>query len=512
MDAVNRRGSSNCILAAPLKPSLISRLFAPSLLLIAALLATASTGRAGTLYAIGQVLDEVYVIDTTTGSASLVGVLPPIEPMCGIAFDDAGVLHGTTWSSVDDMELWQLDPWAATAVMVGVSAGPSLEGSLAYDPATDRFYAVRQEWGTTTQELIWIDPDTGVATLVGFLGLGLQTDISGLTFLPDGTLVAYDPRGSLPSRLLEIDKTTAAVTVIGDIGDVDSGSSQGGLAYDADTDTLYMSNTAELWSIDPATGAGTLIGPHGIVDQIDGLSVLPDPCLIGIDLTSTLFDIDPVSGAGTTPRFLGESKFGGLAMNEFGELFGTRTAPIPELYSIDPSTGTATLIGPLGILHEEGGLDFDPGSGELFGVGGVSELFQIDTTTGAATIVGTLEDEFGDPIDPSAMAFDDVGTLFVLKAASVPPEIYQVDPVDGTVLARVPLPGLPLAFHGGMDFEDTTGELFLSYGSVLYRANPYTGATILMGPTPAMSALEVTGACDLPIRARRSRPPRVWIW
>ena len=91
--------------------------------------------------------------------------------------------------------------------------------------------------------------------------------------------------------------------------------------------------------------------------------------------------------------------------------------------------------------------------------------------------------------------------------AAAPPEIYRVDPADGSVLARVPLPGLPLADDGGMGFDDSTGLLYLSYGSFLYVANPTTGASIPLGPTPARTALEVIGPCDPPPPRFRPRSP-----
>ena len=489
---------------------------APALALAAALALLAQPASAGELYAVSQVFDEVYVVDTTTGAVTLISGVPPGDNLSGIDFDTTGDLFGIDafWS---DRRFWSIDEDGGSATLIGGTGYDDVNKALAHDPTTGLFYSNRT-WGAGAfNELVTIDPATGVATAVGPLtgDLPNPSGFAGMTFLPDGTLLGYDPCNTGTSFLYSIDTSTAIATLIGEIGSVSS--IHGGLAYDPDTDTLYMSSATELWTVDPTTGVGTLIGPHvGIGgDLINGLAVLPDPeqpCMLGLDLTSTLWDIDSLTGAGTNPRFLGESKFGGLAMSTAGELFGIRAAPIPELYSIDQTSGFATLIGPLGILHSEGGLDFQPSTGELFGVGGTSDLFQVDTTTGAATLVGPLVDELGDPIDPSAMAFDDTGTLFVLKAASVPPEIYQVDPSDGTVLDRVPLPGLPLAFIGGMDFDDSTGFLHLVYGDLLYRANPYTGATVLAGPTPLlMSALEVIGPCDppppLPFPRRRARGP-----
>lgn len=476
--------------------------------LFLALLLAPSAG-AGQLYGVSQVYDEVFVIDTTTGVATLIGAIPPGDNIKGIDFDGSGELLGID-GFFSEQRMWSLDADAGVGTFIGWTGMDDHNGCLARDPNTGIFYSHRS-WGAGTfHQLVTVDTTTGISTPL-WLTTGDTPDpngFAGMTFLPDGTLLAYDPTNTGDSSLYSIDTATGVATQIGDTGD-DPLSIHGGLAYDPDTDTLYMSNAAELWAIDPSTGVGTFIGNHGLTDDLmNGLAVLPDPvlpCLLGVDLTSTLWDIDPWTGAGSNPRPMGASKFGGLALSPTGELFGTRAAPIPELYSIDIPTGLPTLIGPLDILHEEGGLDFDPTSGELYGVGGTSDLFVIDTTTGAATLVGPLVDELGDPIDPSAMAFDDAGALFVLKASSTPPEIYQVDATDGTVFDRVPLPGLPYHAFAGMDFDDTTGTLRLVYADLLYEANPYTGDVDLMGVTPPlMSALEVAGSCDPPT------PPRIW--
>jgi DNA-binding beta-propeller fold protein YncE len=126
-----------------------------------------------------------------------------------------------------------------------------------------------------------------------------------------GTLYGFS---DVFNQVYAIDTATGLATVIGggDIGDILLSSGVGGLAYDPDTDTLYMSNAAELWTIDPTTGLGTVIGPHGLPDLITGITVRPDPCMVGLDLTSRLYDIDPGSGAGSNTRVMSETKFGGL--------------------------------------------------------------------------------------------------------------------------------------------------------------------------------------------------------
>jgi len=467
------------------------------------LLAAAPCAAAGELYAVSFGLSEVYTIDTVTGTATLLGPLNQID-MSGIAFDSTGVLHGVN-NDNPTFDFFVLDPPGTPAVPIVDLGYKSGEGALAFDPTANRFYSKinGSTGGGTSLQLVEIVPGTGAVTVIGNMGLNLEADISGMAVLPNGTLLGYDSQSALPDRLVVIDKLTGLATPIGLIGPI-AASSVGGLAHDPDTDTLFASDGFELFTVDPLSGIGTLVGPHGLAVTISGLAVLPDPspaCLIGLDYLSTLWDVDPLTGAGSNPRPLGNSKFGGLAKSATGELFAIHHSPAPELHSIDEQTGTATLVGLLGIDLQEGGLDFDPISGDLFGVNGSavpgvdSELFRIDTLTGAATLVGPVVDEFGGRINASALAFDAAGTLFVLKAESVPPEIYRVSPVDGTVFDRVPLPGLGFSIDGGMDFDDSNGDLLLSYENKLFRVDPYTGATLLMGPTPAVSALEVAGPC-----------------
>lgn len=64
-----------------------------------------------------------------------------------------------------------------------------------------------------------------------------------------------------------------------------------------------------------------------------------------------------------------------------------------SLYTVDPLTGSTTLIGPTGLSHLTS-LDFDPTSGVLYAVqsdlygSGDTNLVTLNTSTGAATIVG----------------------------------------------------------------------------------------------------------------------------
>ena len=124
---------------------------------------------------------------------------------------------------------------------------------LATDLTSGTVYGVGDPW----DQLVTVDPATGVATPVGTLtdGVGTTfTNVQGLAF-DSGTQQLYgsDVDGA---QLLAIDPTTATATVIGPLGF----SAVRGLAFEATTGKLFGSddNTDQLILIDPTTGSARL--------------------------------------------------------------------------------------------------------------------------------------------------------------------------------------------------------------------------------------------------------------
>ncbi len=119
--------------------------------------------------------------------------------------------------------------------------------------------------------------------------------------------------------------------------------------------------------------------------------------LYGIDHgLSTLIQINPATGAVTyapTPYNLNEAGFGSTTAGLFLIQAGAPT----NLYSINPTTGAATLIGPTGITSQGGNgvLSVSNDSSTLYWsvtsntVAFQNFLYRINTTTGAATLVGS---------------------------------------------------------------------------------------------------------------------------
>ncbi len=146
-------------------------------------------------------------------------------------------------------------------------------------------------------------------------------------------------------RLWTLD-TDGTMTLIGG-----NGTDGDGLAYDDASGILFCAMGTDLYSMDPSTGFGTLIGPIGNTAIIIALACDGEGTLYGIDM------IDD------------------------------------QLYSIDPVSGVGTVIGPLGIdINFAQDMDYDKDGDTLylagFGSGIPGRFFSIDTTTGAAFPIG----------------------------------------------------------------------------------------------------------------------------
>ena len=220
--------------------------------------------------------------------------------------------------------------------VVGPFGSADAMGGLAYDAVNGILYGSDVASGN----LYSINESTGAATLIGPLGARLMQGLAfrNTTGMLYGT--AYPGAGDLMTSLYRIDTATGAATSIGSTG-FDSVS---GLAFHPVTDVLYGVAgvaTGVLLAIDQATGAGAIVADD--IQAIDGLAFHP--------FTNVLYGVD--NGTGQTPD---------------------------SLYTIDLSTGAASLIGPTSVGNNLG-LEFggysvvpEPASVSLFAVGAVLML------------------------------------------------------------------------------------------------------------------------------------------
>lgn len=206
-------------------------------------------------------------------------------------------------------------------------------------------YSVRSDGNDRQDDVLFaIDLKTGQATPIGPTGF---EDVEGLTFdRACKTLYAVD---DVTDRLLTCDVETGACRQVGNLG-VDI--TDTGLAFGSDLQ-LYMSTDAPknpfvLYRVDAATGAATAIGEPG--QEITGLAANIDGLFgLGGDSRSNLVQINPVTGAAEPIGPLGtvEPRDGGLDFDADGVLWGIEDAGLrnpSRVFTVDPETGAATVV------------------------------------------------------------------------------------------------------------------------------------------------------------------------
>lgn len=234
--------------------------------------------------------------------------------------------------------------------------------------------------------------------------------------------------------------------------------------------TFYGSGTnGELFTINIATGAGTLVGTlpalcfggtaAGVTEiEFDNASGRAFAACFGDSFSGFQFNITTAAaiggeiqngGDGLDGTFNGLEAVGGLW---YGTVTFAAQGP-SELQTFNPVTGVSTLIGATGV-GPVAGLAYDKGTGTMYGIAGgpgPANFYTINLATGAATVVGSTG------IQAGSLEFGPDGRLYA----------------------------------GGTG----TGV----YGGKLYVINPATGAATLVGPTglppvpPSVTPPGVTG-------------------
>ena len=264
-----------------------------------------------------------------------------------------------------------------------------------------------------------------------------------------------------------------------------------------ETFTVTLSNAAALGTGVPG-GTGTITG----TDAATGTIVNDDSATISIgDVTEVesdsgssaftmigwndgnLYDINPVTGATSNPRSTGLPRPIGIATHPTTGVLYSLDAQDESLYSINRTTGAATLIGSTGLGIGEGGVEFDPFTGVLYGISG-GTLFTVDTSTGAGTVVGTVfSSGVGTSHDPNGLAFDSGGTLFIYDSIAM--DLVEVDKATAAIVSVTALQNVSDSSIGGLDFDPSTGKFFLSSGSSLYSVEPTGVGTYMSSITHA---------------------------
>jgi len=248
-------------------------------------------------------------IDTTTGVGTTIG-----------GFDDfgSGIYAALTYDSVNDIvyaiqssgldRLMTIDPVTGedtTLFNLGTVNGrdPEILG-LAFDPVTSTIYGI----STVVDELVSIDPSTGVVTIIGDITPGnvLGNVVVEAIAFDSAAGVLYGLSQGINGTLLTLDTTTGAASIVGGFDAVGYGDIRG-LAYDPVSDALYGAagggGPGTLIELDRTTGAGTPIGTGIGFNNVRGLTyvgvtpsdddppspaVVPEPATAGLTAAGAL--------------------------------------------------------------------------------------------------------------------------------------------------------------------------------------------------------------------------------
>ena len=167
-----------------------------------------------------------------------------------------------------------------------------------------------------------------------------------------------------------------------------------GMDFDPSGTTLYGLNDATdmLGTFDLTTGAFTPLvscPPGGGAANWTGLSIDPVSGVFYGSTATDLYIIDPTTGSSTLVGPFGTTLMIDVAMNPDGDMYG-HDIGTDSIYQINPATGAATLIGLTGYAANYAqGLDFDNDDGTLYiflYIGSGSNVYgTVNLTTGAVT-------------------------------------------------------------------------------------------------------------------------------
>jgi hypothetical protein len=240
---------------------------------------------------------SLAIINQSTGAVTVVGHPAGVSRLSGISFDLSGNLFGVTQGAFpfppvtppSDSHLVQINPntgalisniGAVTANNVAINIA-----DLATQPGTGTLFGVRgpNDGGNGQGMLYSINRTTGVATLIG----DTSSFFDSIAFAPDGTLylIAADldfGTGNIINPRLE----TLNPANAGLLTSVGLAQYYGAFGIRPSDGVLFAGNgdQGQLFTLDPSTGAQTLVGNTGrtFVGDIDFL--VPEPGSLSLAL------------------------------------------------------------------------------------------------------------------------------------------------------------------------------------------------------------------------------------
>lgn len=239
----------------------------------------------------------------------------------------AQTLYGVTGAGGGPSSLYTIDTTTGTATLVGAIGFSHITG-LSFDPTTGILYGHQSDlFGSNGTNLITINPVTGAGTLVGSTGI----QVPDMSFRNDGTLFAWSEsdNDSQVDDLFSINKVTATATFV---GESNTGTSNTGLAFRPDG-TLFLKPSNQLFTLDPITGAATNVGSI-TVDTGESLNNA-----LAFDSNSQGYSLNRLDGS----SFLYSVDVGALTATEIGDMGVGNMAALAFGVAV-PEPATVALI------------------------------------------------------------------------------------------------------------------------------------------------------------------------
>jgi plastocyanin len=235
---------------------------------------------------------RLWLIDLTTHNVSLIGDTG-FSYLGGIAFDSKGILYGLSGGSANPGLLITIDPTNGQAKDIGTLSDPDTHVDGIRFNSQDVLYGSAYNVIDAAGVLVTINPVSGdILSSLPLTGSG-NSFCAGIAF--DSKDVLYGSRGNSSDRTEDLDR------------------------------------------IDQVTGVMTPIGPRQTV--ISDIAFAPDGMLYGSSPTGELYTIDPDTGAKTLLFNTNITSFAGLAAAPAGQ------TPTPTPTSTATATATATATG-----------------------------------------------------------------------------------------------------------------------------------------------------------------------
>jgi hypothetical protein len=211
--------------------------------------------------------------------------------------------------------------------------------------------------------------------------------------------------------------------------------------------------------------------------------------LVAVDSSRVLYEVDPATGVKT--------QFGTVSSNAGtsaeltvgpGNVVYLSSTGNDSLYTVDLTTGTATLVGAYGdsaiVMH---GLEYVPATNTLYGESSHNGgLYEINQSTGAATLIGTSGlSSF------SNLGWDSTAGIMYMTNSGTD-SFYTVNLATGaaTLIGTLNGPTNP----NSLAYNADTGVLYMADNSTdnLYTMDVATGAAVLVGSMGSGNVLGLT--------------------